>query len=152
RVVMVLLRRVLTGCRRLLHPTEIERDLDEELRAYVETAIEQKVSAGMSREAAVRSVRVEMGSLEAVKDRARDVGWESMVETLWRDAHYAIRTLRRSPGFAAAAILTLAVGIGGNTAIISVLRATSLGSSAYPDPDRLAVIWTTPAGHPDSQE
>src|SRR5262249_62126892 len=97
-------------------PTESAGGLGEERAAYVERAVEQKVSAGMSREAAVRSVRVEIGSLEAVKDRARDVGWESMVETLWRDAHYAIRTLRRSPGFAAAAILTLAVGIGGNTA------------------------------------
>jgi len=100
---------------------------------------------GSARESAIRDP-------QAVKDRARDVGWESMVETLCRDVHYASRSLRRSPGFAAAAILTLAIGIGGNTAIISVLRATSLGSSAYPDPARVTMIRTTAAGHPDAYE
>jgi putative ABC transport system permease protein len=149
---MILLTRLVSGFRRLLHAAEVESDLDEEVRAYFEQAVEQNIARGMTRDAAVRAARVEMGSVEVVKDRTRDVGWESTVETLWRDVQYAIRTLRRSPGFAAVSVLTLALGIGGNTAIFSVLQATSLGSSAYPDPDRLAVIWTTPAGQPDSNQ
>jgi len=149
---MVLLNRLISGFRRLFYATQAEQELDEEVREYLETAVEQKMSAGIPRETAVRAARVEMGSLEAVKDRARDVGWESSVETVWRDASHALRRLRKSPGFAFAAIVTLALGIGANTAIFSVLHATSLGSSAFPDPDRLAMIWTTPSGHPEASE
>src|ERR1700737_437398 len=152
RIVMVFLNRFISGLRRLFHAAQTEQELDEEVRAYLETAVEQKMSGDMTREAAVRAARVEIGSLEAVKDRARDVGWESSVETFWRDAGHALRRLRKSPGFAFAAIGTLALSIGANTAIFSVLHATSLGSSAFRDPDRLAMIWTTPAGHPEASE
>src|SRR5262249_40859169 len=103
--VVVLLNRLISDFRRLFHATQIDPELDEEVRAYLETAIDQKAAAGMMREAAVRAARAEMGSLEAVKDWARDVGWASSVETLWRDAGHALRRLRKSPGFAFAAIV-----------------------------------------------
>src|SRR4029453_13777810 len=91
RAVMILLTRLVSGFRRLLHAAEVESDLDEEVRAYFEQAVEKNIARGMTRGAAVRAARVEMGSVEVVKDRTRDVGWESTVETLWRDVQYAIR-------------------------------------------------------------
>jgi hypothetical protein len=67
----------------LFHKTRVERDLDAELREFLDTAVEQKMRGGMSREKALRAARLELGSVEAVKDRVRDVGWESVLEC-WR--------------------------------------------------------------------
>ena len=75
-----------------------------------------------------------------------------MTETFRQDARNAMRVLIRSRGFAVAAVIMLALGIGANTAIFSVMRASSLRGSPLPDPDRLAIIWTTPAGDPQSNE
>ena len=88
---MLILRRFVSGFRRLLDKTQVERDMDEELRAYLEMAVEQKMAAGLTREAAVRAARVEIGSLDAIKEEARDIGWESTVGELLEG-----RTLRAS--------------------------------------------------------
>src|SRR3990170_3827357 len=87
---MLILRRIVSGFRRLFYKTQVEQDMDEELRAYLETAAEQKMAAGLTREAAVRAARVEIGSLATIKERARDVGWESVVDSLWQDMRYAL--------------------------------------------------------------
>ena len=71
---MPMIGRLIGGLRGLLRRTRVEQELDEELRAYLETAVDQKVSAGMSRDDALRAARVEMGGLAATKDRVRDVG------------------------------------------------------------------------------
>ena len=123
---MAVFSRVIGGLRGLLQKNRAEQDLDDELRDYLETAVEQKMSAGMSRDAAVRAARVEIGSVDAVKDRVRDVGWESVVESVWQDVRFASRMLRRQPAFTAAAVATLALGIGGTTAIFSVVDALFL--------------------------
>ena len=86
---MVAIHRLISGLRRLLHRTRIEQELDEELRDYQARSTEQKFQTGMTREVAARAARVEMGSPEAVKDAARDVGWESIVDALWRDVRDA---------------------------------------------------------------
>src|ERR1700730_18364993 len=140
---MMVLRRIISGLRRLFHRTQVEQELDEELRGYLETAIEQKMLAGLRRAAAVRAARVELGSPEAVKDRARDVGWESLLETVWRGLGFAVRMLRRSPGFSAVAILTLAQGIGVNTAMFSVINTILLGQPSYADAGRLVALGQT---------
>src|SRR5688572_23934389 len=99
---MAWLKRLIGGFNALFRRHRVEHEFDEELRQYLETSIEEKMRAGMVRESAIRAARIEIGSLEAVKDHTRDVGWESRLENLWRDVLYALRTLRKAPGFTAA--------------------------------------------------
>jgi len=122
------MRRLLAGLHSLLRRRQVEQDLDDELRAYLEAAVDQNLASGMSRDEAVRAARISVGTLEATKDAVRDVGWESRLESILQDVRHAFRGLRRSPGFAAAAILTLALGIGANTAIFTLVNALILRS------------------------
>jgi hypothetical protein len=92
---MARLRRVVSGFNALFWKHQMEQELDEELRAHLETAIEENMRAGMTREDAIRAARVDMGSFEAVKDHTRDAGWESALESVWLDVRYAVRTLRK---------------------------------------------------------
>jgi hypothetical protein len=137
---VALFTRVRNGFRALFHKTRVERDLDAELREFLDTAVEQKMRGGMSREKALRAARLELGSVEAVKDRVRDVGWESVLESFWQDLRYAIRTLRRSPGFTTVAALTLALAIGATTAIFSLLDAVVLKYLPVKNPEELVLL------------
>jgi hypothetical protein len=146
---MARLRRVIGGFNALFRKVRVEQELDEELRAYLETSIEEKMRTGTAREDAIRAARVEIGSLEAVKDHTRDVGWEAGLESLWRDVRYAGRTLRKSPAFSAVAVLTLALGIGANTAIFSVVNAIMLRPLPVERPQDLIALATV---YPDIVE
>ena len=129
-------------CARCWFVVGSEQDLDDELRAYLNAVVEQNLAAGISHEDAVRTARIRIGSIEAAKDAVRDVGWETRLESVWRDIRHACRGLRRSPGFAAIAILTLALGIGVNTAIFSVVNGLLLRALPVAAPEQLALVST----------
>jgi predicted permease len=136
------MRPFLAGLRALLGRHRLEQDLDDELNAYLEATVEQNLAAGMSHDEAVRAARLTVGNIEAAKDAVRDVGWESRLESLWHDVRHALRGLRRSPGFTAAAILTLALGIGINTALFSVVNGLLLRTLPVTAPEELVVLST----------
>ena len=139
-----MLKRMASGVHAFFRHKEHEAALTEELRAFVETAAEDKMANGMSREEAMRAARAELGSAEAVKDAVRDVGWESRLFSVFQDLRYAIRVLRNSPGFAAVAVLSLALAIGANTALFSLFNAVFLKQLPVRDPGELVMFqWSS---------
>src|SRR6266550_2639284 len=134
---MAFLRNIVTGLRSLFRKEQVNRELDEELGEYLEMATDEKMKQGMSRQDALRAVRLERGSLEVSKEIVRSGGWESLVETCWQDLRFAARMLRKNPGFTAVAVLTLALGIGANTAIFTLLDASLWRPLAVSDPKEI---------------
>jgi hypothetical protein len=117
-----------------------DAELDAELRAFLVESIDATLASGMSRADAERAARIELGSPAAVKEWTRDVGWESRLESLWLDARYGVRSLRRSPGFTTIAVLTLGLGIGATTAIFAVVEAVILRPLPIAEPDRVFTL------------
>ena len=98
---MAAVQRFIGGLKGLLRGRRAEQELDDEVQAYLEASVEAKVRAGMAPEDARRAARLELGSIEAVKEQTRDASWETILEHAWRDMRHAARTLRRSPAFSA---------------------------------------------------
>jgi len=128
--------------RNLLRRSCVERDLDDELRAFVDAAAEERREAGLDPAAARRAALVEFGSLDAVKEAVRDARAGAWLEGTLRDASLALRQLRRDPGLAAAVVLTLGLAVGANTAVFSVVQAVLLEPLPYREPSRLQMIWS----------
>jgi len=141
----------MSGLRSLFHRERADSELNEELHGFVEMAVEEKMKDGMSRQEALRAVRLERGSLEVAKEVVRSAGWESFVETCWQDLRFGFRTLRKNPGFTYIAVLTLAVAIGANTAVFSIVDAVLLRALPYKNAERLVAVWCSEIGQPGTK-
>ncbi len=122
----------------------VERELDEELRFHVEREAEKYVAAGMSRDEALRRARIAFGGVNRVKDDARDARGISWLEILAQDTRYALRGLRARPGFTAAVVVTLGLGIGANAAMFGIIDRVMLRPPPYlRDPGTVSRIYLT---------
>ena len=139
---MALLARIRSAFRNLLRKSEAEARLDAEVRSYADHLTDENIATGMAPTDARRVALAHTGGLEQVKQSVRDRRAGIGFEMLAQDLRYAIRQLCRAPGVAALAILTLAIGIGANTAIFSFVNAVLLRPLPYPSADRLAILWS----------
>ncbi|MDE3135135.1 MAG: ABC transporter permease [Acidobacteriota bacterium] len=126
-----------------------ERELNDELRFHLERTIEQNLARGMTAEEARRRALIEIGGVEQVREECRDARGLGLLHDMWRDVRYGARMLRKNPGFTFVAVLTLALGIGANTTIFSVIDVTLLKTLPFPNPNRLALVWETYGNGPD---
>jgi predicted permease len=129
--------------RSLVRRGRVERDLDDEIHDHLESQIEELVARGLEPAEAERIVRDRFGHVDLAKERCRETRHMDFVDALLQDLRYAARTLRRNRGFAATTILTLALGIGANTAVFSLVDGILLSRLPYPDPERLIGINAT---------
>jgi len=125
---------------RLFHRRNLYNDLAEEMRAHIEEKTEQFMREGMSREEATQAARRAFGNATLIEERGREAWQWPRLESLMADAKFALRQLRRSPGFAITAVLTLALGIGANTAIFTLIDSIMLRPLPYPQQERLVSI------------
>src|SRR5215469_2348455 len=139
---MSLVSRCTTIVQSLLRRRRMEDEMDAEMRLHIEAVIDDRVHSGMSGAEAERFAHVEFGSIEAAKEQCREARGVRVFDELAQDLRYSGRNLRKSPGFAAIAVLSLGVGIGANAAIFTVLKALILNPLPFRQPDRLMLLWT----------
>jgi len=138
----------MTWWRRLLKRDQMEERLEAELRFHLERQVADKVRGGMTEAEARRSARLEFGGLDQVKEECRDARGTRWVEAILQDLRFGLRTLRRSPAFTAVAALTLALGIGANTAVFTVVNGVLLRPLPFPEPEKLFLISYLPRNNP----
>src|SRR5215469_10681851 len=139
---MAILARVTSLARNLFCKQRVERDLDEELGSYLELLTQDKIKTGMPAEEARRQARIELGGAEQVKEQVREIRAGHLLENFGRDLRFTFRALRKKPGFTAVVTLSLALGIGSNAAIFSLVDAIILRPLALPHPGNVIVIDT----------
>jgi putative ABC transport system permease protein len=142
------LRRAANGLLALFRRTRLEDDLAAEIAAHLELAEREALDAGLSPEEARRAALIRFGGIEHVKEDHRDRRGIRWLETFLRDLRFGFASILREPGFAAVSIGVLALGIGANTAMFSLVDATLLKPLPFPEPERIVRVWETPT--PDS--
>lgn len=134
------LANIAEGIKSLLHKSRTERELDEELEGFVSASVEDKRKNGMSADAARRAALLEIGSHNSVKHQVWSSRWESTLESVLRDLRISLRTLLKSPGYTAVALISLALGIGANTAIFTLINQVLLRNLPVRDPQQLVAF------------
>jgi MacB-like periplasmic core domain len=142
---MTLLFQLRSWFRSTFRRSRLERDMDAELRFHLENYADDLIRNRIPSDEAFRRAHLEFGGLERAKEECRDARGITLIESFLQDLRFGARIFRKSPGFAAIAILTLALGIGANAAIFGLVDSALLRALPFREPDRLVHIWTTDA-------
>jgi predicted permease len=140
---MGLIRSFIQGLEALCHKKARNGEIEDELQAYLEDSIEDKMRRGVAREDAMRAARAEIGSVTAVRHKVWSAGWESQAEILWHDLIYTSRRLARTPGVALAVVLSIGLGIAVNATIFSLVSKFVLAPAPVGDPKTLTTVYRT---------
>jgi predicted permease len=130
--------------RNLFHKDRVDQEFTEEIQAYLDMVTEENIRQGLTPQEARRNALVEVGGVEQVQERVREIRMGQFIETTWRDIRFGVRALVHSPIFTVVTVLSLALGIGANTAIFSVVNGLLLRPLPYPESEQIVDVWHTP--------